>query len=222
LQLGGLGIFGPGGTAAQLGLRGEVAVAPWLLPTLNGGILRTLAGPVRVRDLQLGARLLPVRDDALVIAVEPGLSVPLGSVGADAGPLPTTSGSVDPTLKADVVAGGQVLGLFGVQAQFPIVEGRDGLRQGPFARADLRGALRQGIVVPWLGMSGLRQAPHANGGGSLWELAAVAGAVVEISDTTGLAAQVRVPVWTDATERYWVAPGLAVRQVIGRKVEDAH
>jgi hypothetical protein len=115
-----------------------------------------------------------------------------------------------------------VLGLFGVQAQFPVVAGRDGVLQGPFARADLRGALRQGIVVPWVGVSGLRQSAQDNGRNGLWELAAVAGAVVEVSDTTGIALQARVPLWTDATQRYWVAPGLAVRQVLGRKAETEH
>jgi len=217
VQLGGLGIFGPGGTAAQLGLRGEIGVTESVLPTINAGLLRTLAGPVLVRDLQLGARTLPVRTADVVLAIEPGLSLPTGSIGADAGPLPTTSGSVDPTLKADLIVGAKVLGLAGVQARFPVIEGRDGLRQGPFARADLRGAVRQGIAVPWLGTSLLRQAPHADGRGDLWEVAVTAGVSIELSDTTGVGALVRVPVWTDATAPYSVAPGLSVRQVLGRK-----
>jgi len=185
--------------------------------TLNGGVLRTLAGPVRVRDLQLGARFLPVRTDTLVVAVEPGASLPMGSVGADAGPLPTTTGSIDPTLTADVVAGGTVLGLFGIQSRFPVSDGRDGLRQGAFARADVRGAYRVGRVVPWAGVSGLRQAPDDDGRGALWEVASVAGAAFELSASTGLTVHVRVPVWTDASQRYLVAPGLAVRQVLGPK-----
>jgi len=185
--------------------------------TLNGGILRTLAGPVRVRDLQVGTRFLPVRSDTRVVAVEPAVTVPLGPFSADAGPLPTTTGSVDPTLKADVVAGGTVLGLLGIQSRFPVSDGRDGLRQGAFARADLRGAYRLGRVVPWAGVSGLRQAPHDDGRGALWELASVAGAAFELSESTGLTAHIRVPVWTDASQRYMVAPGLAVRQVLGPK-----
>jgi len=197
-------------------------VSRGVLPTVNAGLLRTAAGPVRVRDLQLGARLLPVRADTLLVAVEPGVSLPTGSIGADAGPLPTTSGSVDPTLKADLVAGARWLGLVGVQGRLPLIEGRDGLRQGAFGRADLRGAVRQGIAVPWLGVSGLRQAPHANGAGALWEVAAIAGVSVELSETTGLGALVRVPLWTDASQRYAVAPGLSVRQVLGGSGDEAH
>ena len=87
------------------------------------------------------------------------------------------------------------------------------------ARSDLRGAVRVGMAVPWVGVSGLRQAPHDDGRGSLWEVAAVAGTVLELSDTTGLSAQVRVPLWTDASQPYAVAPGLALRQVLGRKAE---
>ncbi len=215
MQLGTLGIFGSGGSAVQLGLRGEVSVAKGVLPTVNAGMLRTMEGQVRVRDLQLGVRWLPVSKDTLLVAVEPGVSVPLGSVGADAGPLPTTSGSVDPTAKADLVAGARVLGLVGVQARAPLAEGRDGLRQGPYARVDLRGGLRQGIAVPWVGVSGLRQAPHGNGAGSLWEVAGIAGVSLSVSETTGVGALVRVPLWSDASEPYWVAPGLSVRQVVG-------
>jgi len=222
VQLGALGIFGADGAAAQVGLRGEVGVTDSLLPTINAGLLRTLAGPVRVRDLQLGARFLPARSDSLVVAVEPGLSLPLGSIGADAGPLPTTSGSVDPTLKADLIAGGAWLAIAGLQARFPVVDGRDALRQGPFARADLRAARRIGVTVPWLGLSGLRQAAHADGRGSLWELAAIAGVAVHLGDTTSLGALVRVPMWTDATSTYVVAPGLSLRQVIGGAPADAH
>ena len=103
----------------------------------------------------------------------------------------------------------------------PVVEGRDGRRQGAYARGDLRGAVRVGVAVPWLGVSGLRQAPHTNGRGALWELAAVAGASFDVSKRTGLSAQARVPLWTDASERYVVAPGLSVRHVFGTQGGDA-
>ena len=221
-----MGILGADGQAAQLGLRGEVSLAKGVLSTVNGGVLRTLQGDVWVRDVQLGLRLLPFKKDTLLWAIEPGFSVPVGSIGADAGPLPTTSGSVDPTLNSDLVVGAKVLGLLGAQLRVPVVAGRDDLLQGPYARVDLRGALRQGRVVPSLGLSGLRQAPHSNGTGALWELAAVAGASIELGKTTGLGVSLRVPLWTDATERYAVAPGLSLRQVIrpskGKDDDDEH
>lgn len=222
MQLGGLGLFGPGGTAAALALRGEVAVTERLWPTVNGGLLRTFTGDLRLRDLQVGARWLPVRGDTLVVAVEPGLSLPLGSVGADAGFLPTTSGSVDPTLKADVVVGAQWLALAGVQARAPVVDGRDGVRQGPFARADLRGAARFGDAVPFVGASVLRQAPHADGRGAFSEVAASAGVSLTLGERTGLGASLRVPLWTDATERYALAPAISLRQVLGKRADDQH
>jgi hypothetical protein len=203
-------------------VRAEVAAAQRLLPTLNGGVLRTFDGTLLVRDLQLGARWLPARSDTLVVAVEPGVSLPVGSIGADAGPLPTTSGSVDPTLAADLIVGGTALLMAGVQTRLPVVAGRDGLRQGPFARGDVRGAWRAGAVVPWAGLSLLRQAPHADGRGDLWELAAVAGASLELSENTGLGATVRVPLVSDATRPYTLAPGLSVRQVFGRPAGGEH
>ena len=184
--------------------------------------MRTLRGDVLPRDVQAGLRWLPVRTDTWVLAVEPGLSFPVGSIGADAGPLPTTSGSVDPTPKADVIAGAKWLALAGVQARLPVVAGRDDLLQGPFARADLRGAVRQGRVVPWVGTSLLRQAPHANGAGALWELSAIGGASIELGETTGLGVTLRVPVWTDASEPYVIAPGLSLRQVLRGGATDTH
>ena len=60
-------------------------------------------------------------------------------IGATAGPLQTTTGSVDPTLAADLVVGSRAIVMVGGNVRAPVVQGRDQLRQGIFARGDLRG-----------------------------------------------------------------------------------
>ena len=43
----------------------------------------------------------------------------------------------------------------------------------------------------------------------------VVGCRVNQLDAPSFGALVRVPLWSDASEPYWVAPGLSVRQVVG-------
>jgi hypothetical protein len=165
---------------------------------------------------------VPLRTDTVVLSVEPGVSFPTGSIGASAGPLQTTTGSVDPTLAADLVVGSRAIVMVGGNVRAPVVQGRDQLRQGIFARGDLRGGLRAGDFVPWLGASSLRQTPAANGTGTLSEIAAIAGLWWTPLESSGLGAQVRVPVWTNATELYPFAAGVTWRSVFRAKGKDDH
>ena len=216
-----LGILGTP-WAAQGNVRGELALQERLQLTLGFGGLRSSAGELRLRDTRLGARALAVRRDYLMIAVEPGVTFPTGSIGANAGPLPTTTGSVDPDLLVDAVVGSQVLGMWGAQARVPIVKGRDDLRQGAYLRSDLRLGVRLGHIVPWLGASGLVQMPSTRGNDGLRELAAVGGAWWTVSDVVGLGLQARVPVVTDASQTYPVAVGALCRTVFRARSKEDH
>jgi hypothetical protein len=209
------------GAGVEVGtvLGAEVALAERWSGVAWVGAQRHPDGSVDPRDAILGASFVAVDRPDLVVRLQPGLNVPTGGIGSQLYFTPLSTASVDPYLVADAVYGSAWLVGLSTVARVPLVDGWDRLRQGPFLRADLRGARRLGAFVPWVGASGVRQLPSDPAGAvpDFSELAATAGTVANLSDRWSLTAQLRFPLWAPAPVERQVAGGLSVRWVIGRR-----
>lgn len=186
----------------------------------SAGVALTL--PVQIgdrgfgwRDALLTAPIRLVDDPEMVVRVHPGLSLPLGSVQEGAAFRPLSTGSVDPWLGSDVVAGGKWMGMGSVQVKAPVYEGSDDRLQGLFVRADARTALRVGASVVWAGASFARVGADDQGNGSFQEVAGIAGAMVAAGDTWSVSGMARVPLWIEGgTEDYSFSAGLNLQTVL--------
>jgi hypothetical protein len=212
-----------GGVESQ-GMAGlELAFGHELGILAFAGVHRHADGSFDPRDAVAALTWTPVSRDTLLVRFLPGVNIPTGGVGNGIYTTPLSTASFDPFLTGDVVVGGTWLaGLTGV-ARVPLYAGWDQIRQGAFLRADLRGARRFGDVVPWLGLSGVRQLPSDPEGAvpSATELAATAGGVANLSARWSLTAQLRVSLFvTDDLPRQ-TSGGLTVRAVVGHP-SDAH
>jgi len=168
-----------------------------------------------LRDALVTAPVRLVDDPEMVVRVHPGLSVPLGSVQEGAAFRPLSTGSVDPWVGTDVVAGGQWLGMGSVQARAPLYDGSDERRQGLFVRADARTALRLGASVVWAGASFAHVGEDDQGNGSFQEVAGIAGAMVAAGDSWSVSGMARVPLWIEGgTENYSFSAGLNLQTVL--------
>ncbi len=220
MELAGLAGAGSKGVEAQFGGQVEVGILPWMSGLASGGAQRWDSGAVDPRDGRIALGFKPVREAALTLSIEPGVSLPLGSVGAPLGFVPLSTGSVDPWLSATLIGGGAWLGVVSVEGRAPLYAGRDGVVQGPFGRADLLGARRFGTVVPWLGVSTVGRTAGSNDTGAFWEISPVAGATWGFADRWAGSLTLRVPVLGGA--EYAVAGGLSVRAVIGKRASGEH
>ena len=190
-------------------------------------------GP-RLRDASLSGTYLAVNRSNLVVRLRPGLSLPTGTSPQGLGVLPGASKSVDPRLGGDVVFGGTWLVSLSLDARVPVYEGSDERRQGAFGSVGIRGARRiSDKAVPWVGLSAVGSTQDSRGSGEFGELSLVAGSVYNVSEFWSLNAQLRVPVWTSASDLpYRFAAGLGVARVIelggknelgeGHPAEDVH
>jgi len=200
---------------------------PWSATTgarLRVGMQAGDHGGFALRDSNLQVSHLLVNRPDLLLRGRLGASLPLGTLGNALTVAPGATRSVDPTAGLDVVTGGTWLGVFGLEGRVPVYEGSDDVRQGAFGRLDVRGARRvSDRAVPWVGLSTSAQANDSLGSGDFVELAATAGAIVNLAERWGLSAQVRVPVagapWPTP---YAFAGGIGVSRVLGGEKEEEH
>lgn len=212
-----------GGITAQLGLRAEVPFSHRLGASVLGGIQRELDGSIVPRDTIVAATWVPVSTDELSVRLQPGISLPTGGLNRDLLFTPMSTSSFDPWIGADVYYGrAWLVGVSGV-ARVPVYRGWDLRRQGPFVRGELRGARRMGGWVPSAGLSVARQAPavpdDALNTPDFADLAAVAGALVNISERASVAGMVRAPLWASEGSPRVFAGGATLRWVIGNPPE---
>ena len=224
VQFAGLGGAATSGSfEGQLGGQVQVGLVDRVSVMTRGGAQLGGASGIANRDGFVGAMLGLVESDQLGIALIPGISVPMGRLGAD--PLritPLSSGSVDPWVSARVIGGGAWLGHFELEGRMPLYEGSDGVVQGPFGRVEARGARRVKDAVVFVGASltGQSGAPGAPG---FWGLAPVAGGVFAWGDTWAFSPSVIVPVAGGPNGRgYHGAAALAVTAVLGKSGDDDH
>lgn len=206
------------GVESQALLGAEVPLARRFGVTGWGGLQRHADGTIDPRDAVLTATWTPISTPEAVLRVQPGLNIPTGGIGAGLNFTPLSTASFDPFVMVDGVLGSTWLASTTLVGRFPLYEGWDLIRQGPFFRADLRGARRLGDVVPWLGLSGVRQLASDPRGAApdFAEIAGTVGAVVNISPRWSLTGQARASIAvTEGTERQ-VSGGLAARVVVGK------
>lgn len=186
------------------------------------GAQRQTDGSLDPRDAVVGLNWVAVSNDTLVVRLQPGLNLPTGGIGSGLYFTPLSTASVDPYLVGDVVVGGTWLGALSVVARAPLYDGWDRLRQGPFVRADLRGARRWGLAVPWVGLSAVRLFPSdpPRAAPDLSELAVTAGSVFNVAPRWSLTGQLRAPLAVSEGAVRQVAGGLSVRWVVGKPSED--
>jgi len=212
----------PTGVEAQALLGAEVPLTRRVGVTGWGGLQRHADGSFDPRDAVVAAAWTPVSTPEAVLRIHPGLNIPTGGIGQGLNFTPLSTASFDPFLMVDGVLGRTWLGSTTLIARLPLYKGWDLVRQGPFFRADLRGARRIGDVVPWLGLSGVRQLASDPRGASpdFAEIAATAGAVANLSPRWSLTGQARVSLAvTEGTVRQ-VSGGLAARFVVGKAAHD--
>ena len=215
----------PAGLETQFFLGGEVTVAERVAPFAYGGIHIHADGEVDIRDANVGVSWTPYWSPEFVLRVRPGLSVPTGGLTNSFLFTPLSTSSLDPWLAVDALAGKEWLFGSALVARTPLYEGWDQVRQGPFLRGDVRMSRRFSFGVPWLGLSGVRQAPSTPVGASpsFAELAMLAGSVFHPHERWSVTVQLRVPVAVTEGAVNAVSGGVAVRRVVGaREVEDHH
>ena len=210
------------GVAFELGSGLTAPLSDRLHLTGRGGLFRAGDGTLTARDGQIGVAWFAVAEPALTVKVRPGLSVPLGGVSAGMAFTMLSSGSIDPVLGVDLLAGGAWLFVTSLEGRVALYPGFDDVLQGPYGRVDLKGARRVGVAVVYAGVSGVGQRRYDNGLGAFAEVSPVGGAVLSLSERLSATAQIRVPVWTDTTpSAYFVAGGIGVTTVLGQ-VADKH
>ena len=209
------------GLEAQALVGVEVPVSHRVAGVVWAGAQRHPDGQLDARDATVAVMWLPVLRDDVVVRVQPGLSIPTGGLGSQLYFTPLSTASVDPWVSADLVVGAAWLGSASVVARVPVYDGWDRIRQGPFLRADLRGARRLGVAVPFVGASVVRQAPSAPAGAApdFAEVAGTLGSVVNLSERWSMTGQLRVPAWVSAGGVRQVSGGVSVRAVIGSPPE---
>jgi hypothetical protein len=223
--VGTLGPVGDRGLELQGVLGAEVPFADRLSAIAWLGAQRHRDGELDPRDAVVGVSWTAVSRDDLVVRLQPGLNLPTGGLGSGFYFTPLSTGSVDPYLTADATYGSAWLVGGAVVARTSLYPGFDRRLQGTFLRADLRGARRLGIAIPWVGLSAVRQLPSDPVGAvpDFSELALGAGAVVNVSDRWSVMGQLRGALWaSDGAERQ-LAGGVSARTVIGkRRGDDEH
>ncbi|MFT6819431.1 MAG: hypothetical protein ACJATT_003254 [Myxococcota bacterium] len=188
------------------------------------GVQRRTDGTLDSRDATLHAVYRAVAKPTAVVTVRAGLSIPTGGVGSAFTFTPLSTASVDPRLSVNAALGATWLVLPSVSARLPVYRGWDGRLQGPFLRADLRGARRFGAVVPWLGLSASEQmeGSHPTLTPPMRELAATGGATIGVGNKWGINAQIRAPLVVGGmATKVWSA-AISVRYVLRREPKDEH
>jgi hypothetical protein len=190
-----------------------------------GGMQRHADGTLDPRDASLGVSWTPFSRPEYVLRLVAGLNIPTGGIGSGLFITPLSTASFDPVLMADTVWGRTWLASGTLVARVPVYDGWDQIRQGTFLRVDVRGARRIGDVVPWLGVSGVRQFASDPRGAApdLEEIAGTAGAVANLSPRWSLTGQMRGSLLvSEGTERQ-LSGGLTLRVVVGNHAhEHAH
>lgn len=196
------------------GLQGQGALSAEVPFTDSWSATARVAGMYgtgfQTRDSSLGVRWRAVEKPTFSLSISPTLSLPTGSIGANLAYTPLSTGSVDPRLQVDFVAGGTWLVAGTLVGRVPLYNGFDGNRQGAYGYADARLARRFGApVIPFLGAS------YAGAGAPdvFHEVSAVGGLVWAPTDTLAVSAMGRVPYSTHYT---WAA-GASVSKVFGEK-----
>lgn len=213
--------FPVGGWEGEALVRADLSLADRWSAHAIGGVQRYATGALAPRDALVGARALLLSRDDLSISVAPRLSIPVGNVSDTFAFQPGSTGSFDPALGGDLVVGGKVLGVVEGQARWPLYAGADGVRQGPFARGDLRGAVRLGEWVAAVGTSTVLSWPSDVGTRGFTEFAATASASWTPFDRHGFGLQLRAPVWTNG-ENYRLAVALGWSAVWRRREAHGH
>ena len=209
--------YRPDGAAFEVGAGFTAPLSDRLHLIARGGLFRSADSTLTARDSQIGAAWFAVSQPALTVKIRPRVSIPLGGVSAGMAFTMLSSGSFDPVLGIDVMAGGSWLFVTSFEGRVALYPGFDDVLQGPYGRVDLKGARRIGEAVFYAGLSAVGQRRYDNGLGAFAELSPVAGAVLSISERWSGTAQVRVPVWMDEKPHaYFVAGGVGVTAVVGQ------
>ena len=203
------------GAEVLASLTGLIPVAErvGIRPILAGH--RRPTGDLLARDALLLVPVRLVETPTSRVTISPGLNVPIGSIGAGTRFTPLSSGSVDPWLSVDAIAGGSWLGSASLAVRTPLYAGVDGVTQGAFVRGSVRGARRIGTGgAAWVGVSPVVGLADTAGRGGFAEVAATAGGTIPLSTTWALTPRLRVPMW-QVTSDYTVSLGLALSAVLG-------
>ena len=212
------------GVLAMGSVLGEYSVSEAISLGAGIGLQRRFDGSLDLRDGSFDVTWRAVRTATAVVNVRPGITIPTGGLGDGFAFTPLSTASIDPRLSVDAALGAAWLVLPSATTRLPFYRGWDGRLQGPFVRADLRGARRLGDITPWVGVSAAHQAEgsHPRFTPSFSELATTAGAFWAIDNKWGLAAQTRIPLWVGGTAFKVYSGSVALRYVIRPKPKSEH
>ena len=208
VRVGGL-VAGDHGVTESLGLGVEAPFTDRWSVSLRTGAW--YGGKLYTRDTVVQAKLRLLDRPSVAWTLAPGLSLPSGSIGTGFATTPLSSGSLDPWLSTDLVAGGTWLVAVSGTGRASLYDGLDGTRQAPYGSVGLRGARRLGRIdgVPSVGLVA------AGAPGEFGELAATAGMVWAPNERWGLSVDGRYPL----VGHYDWAFGLSARRVFGEPTE---
>jgi len=208
----------PDGGVGALSIRASTPLTKKVQVRLLTGLFADSAEGFSARDTQLEFPHLVINKPTLQLRLQPGVSLPLGSVSSGLEYTLLTTGSVDPTVGADLAVGGTWLFLAGASGRAPLYAGFDKIRQGLYGRADMRVARRVAGGAVFLGASLAGQRARGLTAPGFVELAPIAGLAVPLDDQWGAELGARVPVWTGAADRpYYAALRVGLTRVLGKR-----
>ena len=205
------------GVESQVFLGADVPLTQTVDVSTLVGLQRHFDGRIDARDALLLARWTVVSTPTAWLRISPGVSIPTGGLGSRLLFTPMSSASVDPWIGVDSTVGSNwILGTSAL-ARVPVYDGWDRIRQGPFVRADLRGARRLGDHVVWVGVGYVNQAQadRTDAAPSFAAVSGFTGAVFALGERTSLIPQVRIPAWSDEDSAPFFSGGVSMRWVLG-------
>ncbi len=216
LRAGALGAVKVHGWLGAVALRARIPLGQTIQLRFGSGVFADDRGRVALQDSVIGVGVLVVNRPTLVIRAEPSLWLPSGAAVEGLESTVLSTGSVDPALSFDLVAGSTWLMLGGLRARLPLYAGNDGVRNGALARADARLGRRVGGGAVSAGISLAGQEDRGFPATGFVELAAIGGGAVPLDRWTGLEVGMRVPLWMGRRERtYHVAIQVGLNRVFG-------
>lgn len=215
ISLGMLGALQPEALVGAVSIRAETPLSKVFGLTGSLGLFASTDGRFSPRDAQVTAPVRLLATPTVSWTVQPGVSLPLGSVSSGIEYTVLTTSSVDPTLGTTLAAGAAWMGLIDLSVRTPVHKGFDRIRQGTYARADGRVARRIAGGAVLAGVSVASQRANGLTSPGFYEVAVVAGTSLPLGKSWGSQILARVPVAMD-TERYRFALQLGATRVVGK------
>lgn len=215
ISLGMLTALQPDAVVGAVAVRVETPLSQAVGLTGTLGLFGSTDGRFSPRDAQFTLPIRLVSEPTVSWTVQPGVSLPLGSVSSGIEYTVLTTSSVDPTLGTTLAVGSTWMGLLDLAVRVPVHKGFDRIRQGAYASADARVARRVAGGAVLAGVAVASQRSNGLTSPGFHEVAAVAGVNLPLGDAWGSRVVARVPIAYD-TQRYVFALQVGATRVVGK------